>query len=92
MIIIQDEKFWMRLFLISLFLLVVCPSVNSATEIFFSTGQTFAEGYVIDFPLFRSYPIDKELNINFHVYNISTGGLLGNDTVSCISHLFNSMF
>jgi hypothetical protein len=73
--------------LLFLFLIPISISVPPFLEQQASTP--FTEGLIVDYEHFVYYPSGRYLELSFHVYNISTGRMLGNDTISCLLHIYN---
>jgi len=90
LIIIQNKKYWMGLFLACLFLLVVCPVIVNAQPPFTQVNLNLETGLEIEYPKFFYFSPSDKLLFYFHVYNKSDGNLINNDVSSCGFHLYNS--
>lgn len=77
-------RVWYKRFIPFFFLLLVLTSLVVAQ------ATPFTEGLFIDTPDFDYHKEYSYFEINAQVYNISTGFLLDNNSVSCYGHLFNS--
>lgn len=80
-----------RIFFIpTLFLLLFTTLILAEPPFIQDSGNTpFTEGLIIDYPKFIYYPAFRNLELHFHVYNISTGRVMDNDTISCKLFLYN---
>lgn len=86
MIIIQDKKYWTKLFLIFLFLLVICPSSLGVKPTQLSTAT---DGIEIKFPQQEYLKQYRNVQYNFHIFNKSNGMPLNENNAFCTLHLYN---
>ncbi len=70
--------FVMFLFMIQL-IGAVKPSVETSTE---------GVGLEIEFPIIEVFPVNSDIELNFHIFN-STNFILDNTSVICYLHMFN---
>ena len=77
-----------KLFIFLLVFLLVLPFVCSAPPV--TTTQQFTVGYVIEAPIKDYYKLLQDYKFNIHVYNISNGMPVLNQSTSCNFHLYNT--
>lgn len=63
--------------------------IVSAAPPFVQSTQQFNEGYVIKIPQISILKENTNFNFNFHVFNISNGFPINNESTSCAFHLYN---
>ena len=73
---------------IFIFLLVLVGVEAQPSGIF--GGETFTEGFVLDFPIIENHKEGEDINLAVHVMNITTGHVINPNLVSCKAHMFNS--
>jgi len=72
-----------------LFFLICLISISSVIAVPpWQGSEKFTEGFVIDLPIREIAKQGEDLDFVFHVYNISNGVLMWNNTISCTGHLF----
>jgi hypothetical protein len=54
-----------------------------------TTVQDFPEGFVIEHPNFDYLELNKDYEVNIHVFNSTNGYFIDNSTVNCSIHLYN---
>ncbi|GAH01631.1 unnamed protein product, partial [marine sediment metagenome] len=76
-----------KLILFFFFLIALASSVNGATII--QQNFNFDEGYTIKFPPFNTFEQGEDVELAFHVFNISNGYPV-NEGISCDFHVYNN--
>jgi hypothetical protein len=56
---------------------------------FIQNTEVLQSYITVEYPLFAYYDYNKNIKLNFHIYN-STGTLLDNSTTACLFHLYNN--
>ena len=72
-----------------IFLLVLAPIIYAQPP-FQQEDTIFTEGYIIKIPPINVIKHNENLELSFHVYNISNGVPIGNAEATCDIHLYNS--
>lgn len=82
-------KITTKLFFLFFILILIAENVLAPATINKITFQA-EEGLTTDLPFFKYHKQNYPLNIDAHIYNVSTGYLVDNTSVSCIIYLLNS--
>lgn len=75
--------------IIFFFVMVLLVSSIYSQPPFQCGGQILTEGYVIEYPKVDILKQNRNINFNFHIFNISNGVPISNVTTGCAFHLFN---
>ena len=82
----KEKGLILGLMIIFVFLIFINP-IHAQPP--FQVNVNVEEGFNIVFPKFDVLTLDEDFDFRFHVFNISNGVAMDNDTVSCYFHLYN---